>query len=111
MAKTASQPKAKVKVPNFANATPGFLVDELGEVRAKLKELQGQEGVLKEALQARLPKGTTAVTGEKYNAAITQTSQVRLDTDKIRSEMPEEWVAEHSKEITFTTIRTSRLAN
>lgn len=41
-------------MPNLANATPGGLVDMLGDVREQIKDLQKYEGIYKDALAARL---------------------------------------------------------
>lgn len=45
--------KKKFVMPNLANATPGGLVDMLGEVREEKKDLEKLEGIYKEAIAAR----------------------------------------------------------
>ena len=94
------------KPSNLANATPQFLVDELGGVRAKIKELQKEEGFLKEALKARVDETDTVVEGDLYAATIEQVFQMRFDSERTKLEMGPEWWAERQKEISFVTIKT-----
>lgn len=108
MAKAKSKSKSKSKMPNLDNATPGFLVDELGAVREQIKDLQKHEGYFKEALKARLEPGQTTVDGEVFSALIEEVEQVRLDTPLIRKDMDEEWLDEHSKLVEFIMIKTAR---
>jgi hypothetical protein len=96
------------KMPNLDNATPGFIVDELGSVREEIKNLVKFEGYYKEALKARLEPGQATVDGETFSALIVDTEQVRLDTARIKEDMDEVWLDEHSKLIEFITIKTAR---
>ena len=100
--------KLKSKMPDLDNATPGFLVDELGAVREKIKDLQKYEGYYKEALKARLEPGQATVDGEVFSALIDEVEQVRLDTTGIRKDMDEEWIDKYSKLVEFITIKTVR---
>lgn len=96
-------------MPNLSNATPEFLVDELGAVRNQIKELKKREGFFKQALEARLEPDQAEVAGEVYTATITLTVSERLDTASIRDEMSPEWINSHSKVSEYNTIRTKRL--
>lgn len=46
--------RERYQIPNFSNATPEFLTDELGETREQLALLKEKEGVIKAALGARM---------------------------------------------------------
>lgn len=48
--------KPKFEMPKLDNATPSFLIDELGKVREQIKHLEKYEGIYKEALQGRIRK-------------------------------------------------------
>jgi len=90
------------------NATPEFLVDELGPLRAQIKKLQKRENILKEAIKGRLPEDEDEIEGENWTAQITKTSQSRLNTTLIREHMDEKWVMEHTNVIEMTQIRTKK---
>lgn len=46
--------KPVFKTPNLSNFTPEGIADMLGDVRERIADLKKEEGVLKEALKARL---------------------------------------------------------
>ncbi len=96
------------RMPNLDNATPMSLTDDLGEVREKISALKKLEGIYKEALKARLDEGQQTVDGEKFSALIEVTTQSRLDQDKVKAETDPEVLKGWYKEISFTTIRTTR---
>ena len=50
---------AKYKLPNYQNATPAFLLDQLAEIRAKLNHLKALEKFTKTALEARVKDDPT----------------------------------------------------
>ncbi len=101
--------KVKNKVPNLDNATPGMLIDELGGLRSKISVLKKQEGFYKQALMARLEDGQTLVEGDQFfDGMIEDTVQERLDTPKIREDMDEDWIRDHTKVLEFKTIRTTK---
>lgn len=100
--------KKKFRMPDLSNATPGFLVDELGEVREKIAELKKLEGFYKEALLARSHE-VHSVEGETFVAGLTDRSQQRLDTAGLKEEFGEQWYQDHTKTITFREVRTTRL--
>jgi hypothetical protein len=101
--------KATVRVPNLDNATPGMLIDEIGVVREQMSSLKKTEGFLKQALTARLEEGQTIVEGDNtHDGLIENTVQERLDTPKIREDMDDEWIRDHTKVLEYKTIRTTR---
>lgn len=92
---------AEFTLPNLANATPEFLVDQIGQVKARLKNLEKYEGVFTQALLARLmvKKGTEGPEeepmlknafgehqGEKFIATIEPAvGSMRLNADKVKA--------------------------
>ncbi len=100
--------KKTFRMPDLSNATPTFLVDELGGVREQIKELQKLEGFYKEALQAR-SGGKTTIEGETFVALLTDQTQQRIDTKGLKEEFGEEWYQDHTKTIEFKKIQTTRL--
>lgn len=95
------------QLPNLANATPGFLADEYGELKARLSELERLTNFYKEAIKARLEPGESA-SGEKYTVMLQVQTQVRLDTAAIRKSMDEDWIAEHSTEIEMAKLMVAK---
>lgn len=53
--------KKQFKMPDLSNATPGGLVDMLGELREEIADLKKLEGIYKSALEAR--SGTKMTSG------------------------------------------------
>lgn len=97
--------KTKTEIPNLANATPEFLTDELGEVRAQIKKLEKLKDLYSEALQGRARLlGQTKFIGDKYTSEIVQMSRTGLDTAKVKESMDEDWVAEHSKTTEYSQV-------
>ncbi len=102
-------PKVKDAIPNLDNATPGMLVDEIGDIRVAMSRLKKREGFYKQALIARLDEGQTLIEGDKlYDGMLEETVQERLDTAKIREDMDEDWLRDHTKVIEFKTLRTTK---
>ncbi len=101
-----------IKIPNLANATPGFLADELGKTRESMKALMRYEGICKEGLKGRAQTPTKGdpieVQGRNFTATISEVSQSRIDTEKLKKTYGEDWYNEHCKEITFQKVSTSR---
>lgn len=96
-------------IPNLQNATATFLADELGDIRQKSKALDKFEKLIKTVLTTKKDAGAPAVQGERWNQEFQDGSQTRLDLEAVRAEMGEEWCSNHSKTITFITIRSSRI--
>ena len=92
---------SKLEMPNLANATPSFLIDEMGRLRAEIKKLEQMEGYYKEALKAQWPEGEKSHEGENYLAERLYVVQSRLDSAKIKEDMDEDWMSEHSKEVSY----------
>lgn len=101
--------KKKEKDPNLNNATPGFLVDEIGMLRTEMKALEKKEAFFKEALLARVKPGQR-VEGELYYAEISSECRTGLDTQRIKEEFGEDWCAERSKTTEYTKVSTKRMA-
>jgi hypothetical protein len=91
----SSSSSAKVKalseaksVPDLSNATPTFLLDEVGRIRAEANRLKFLEGVYKDALRARITtqqlNGEEPILGDKYVGYYENISQVRIDSEAVR---------------------------
>lgn len=97
-------PDIKKNPPNLENATPEWLVDELGRIRRIMSRVKKLEGFYKEALKARWPmiddpSGETYVTpegdvkikqvpvgmlrGEIYGVDYSMGSQSRVDMEAV----------------------------
>ncbi len=102
-------PKKNEGLPNLDNATPSFLVDELGSIRAEQKELKKREGYIKAALKARIKPGEYSIEGEKYTAEIIEQAQMRIDTDGVKTEMGSQWWEDHCKLVEFQQIKVTAI--
>lgn len=76
------------QVPDLTNATPTFLLDEIGRIRVEASRLKFMEGVYKDALRGRITNaqlhGEEPIVGEKYVGYYEDISQVRIDSDAVR---------------------------
>lgn len=111
-------PDIKKNPPNLENATPEWLVDELGRIRRIFSRAKKLEGYYKEALKARWPmiddpSGETYTTpegdikikripvgmlrGEIYGVDYSLGSQSRVDLDAVT-----EFYAKHDEEVPRT---------
>lgn len=112
----------RFKAPDLSNATPEFLVDEIGYLRDQKKQIEKAEGFYKEALTSRLTEGEREVTGETYVATLNSQTQERLSSEPVRAfierlqkadgqqlmvtlEEAQSWF----KTITFDVLRTEKL--
>ncbi len=95
------------EMPDTRAMSDKQLVDALGELRETIKTWSAQEKYFSTALKARFPTGGMAE-GATYNVSVTEQSQSRLDTDKIRKDMSLEWIEEHSKSISFQKLSVDR---
>jgi hypothetical protein len=102
--------KPKVDLPNLDNATPGFIVDELGRIREEMSRLKTLEGYYKQALQGRRADGQNAISGTLFDALISEETQIRVSSDKVRNYFAAdaEGLASVCDEISFQVIRTTR---
>ena len=91
---------------DFISKTTAEIIDELGGIQARIKELKAIEGQYKEALKARICPGQEVVTG-RYRAKMTTQYRNTLDYQRVRQEMGEEWWEEHcvEKEVHILTIK------
>jgi hypothetical protein len=68
----------------LSNATPGYLADEIGSIRAEIKEMQ-------EVLDARIEDfkrlGEETVTGELYYGSISTGDRRTLDTKAMKEKL------------------------
>lgn len=101
--------KKNEDLPNLDNATPSFLVDELGSIRSEQKVLKKREGYIKAALQARIKPGEYKIEGEKYAAEIIEQAQMRIDTDLVKTEMGSQWWEDHCKLVEFQQIKVTEI--
>lgn len=98
--------RQKFKLPDLSNATPSFLVDELESCRALQSHYKTLEGVLKQALKARMETGATEVKGEKYTAVFTQRSKRSLSSELVIAKFGEEALADCYVDSEYEEIRT-----
>lgn len=94
------------RLPDFSNATPGFLADELGDIREAKKWLEKMEGLYKDALDARRDKTKPSVEGERYTAVYSTVTQSRISADKVKALLTPEQLASVMNETTFTQVKT-----
>jgi hypothetical protein len=77
---------AKANLPNLENATPGGLIDIIGDLRAQQKELKQREGIYTEALKGRFPTEFAAgIEGEAFIMNPTTVTQTRLETENVKA--------------------------
>lgn len=81
----------------------GEIADRLGRIAAMKAELKTYEEGLKDVL---IELGEDAVEGELFRATVSSFPQTKLDTDAIRAEMDEDWIAAHSMTQRITQVRT-----
>jgi len=95
------------QMPNLANATPSFLVDELGALKRQISDLEKTEAFLKEALKARL-KDQRTVVGEQFTMIITTVTQERIDPNKVRELLTPKQLEKVINAVTFDQMRFTR---
>jgi len=86
--------KTNDKIPDLSNATPGFLIDEIGKLREEQKRIKFLEGFYKQALEARASKaqlnGTEFIQGEKYIGDRSFQAQKRINSELVVEELKNE---------------------
>jgi len=99
------------KPPNFANATPEYLIDALGEIREMSKKCKKWEGWFKEAILGRRADFKAAINGEAYSGLLVDGEQVRIDSDAVREHFKDdpETLEKLMKVIPMVTIKTTRV--
>jgi predicted phage-related endonuclease len=98
----APQPKAPAAEPVKSNTAP--IVDEYGTVDAEIKRLEKRKKELGDQLREL---GVGEYPGSKCKAVISTFSTNRLDTDGLKSALPEEMITKFTKtsETTKITIK------
>jgi hypothetical protein len=77
------------------------MVDELAQVRDKLRALAAREKHLKDAFRA---SGAGIYRGEHYQIQIGFSTQNRVDMDAVRDTLGEAWIQEHTKPVEVMNI-------
>lgn len=95
-------------LPKLDNATPGFIVDELGKAREQEKEAKFWVGFYKDQLRAKFPNLTEDVMGEVYCADVVEVVQERFDTERFKADYPELY-QEYKKTVEFEQVKTSKI--
>lgn len=79
--------------------------DELADVREKIKVLGVREEELKKAILA----GEVELLGDEFVAVITTTTSERIDSKKLRKDIPAEQLAPFLVSSTSTSVRLERM--
>jgi hypothetical protein len=77
------------------------LVDELGDLKARIAELETREKSLRHELIAR---GSAIAEGRSYSASITEAVRWTLDAKAVRSEMGDAWWNARCRQAVVTTV-------
>ena len=77
------------------------MVDELAQVRDKMRALAAREKHLKEAFRS---SGAGIYRGEHYQIEVTFGSQERADMDAVRAALGVKWMQEHTKTVETMNI-------
>jgi hypothetical protein len=96
-------PKATAQIitRSLHNLALPALVDELGDLKAQIAELETREKGLREELIAR---GSATAEGQSYSASITEAVRWTLDAKVVRSEMGDAWWNERCRQAVVTTV-------
>lgn len=100
----------------LAQLTDVALIDSVGVVRQSKKDLEAFDNAAKIALDTRFGTYEDAtkpleVSAKHYNMVMSLRSRTGLDSEKIKAEMGEEWVANHSKTTSYKEFRFPPLQN
>jgi len=99
-------------IPNLENATPEYLVDEIGRIRIEAARLKYLEGIFRQALEARCTKehldGGSLITGDRFIGHFENVTQERLDTQSVRDYFQNnpEILKELMKIVSFRQLKT-----
>lgn len=96
--------KPKVDLPNLANATHAFLVDEIGRLDEEEKRATILKDYHKEALKAILG-GKLQVEGERYTINIGMFDQTRINADLVRENVSPEILEKVTVRSSVTQMR------
>lgn len=96
------------KAPTLANATPSFLVDELKEVRDRIKPMATYEKLLANLVKSQRPTETNRIVGERFVGDFKFIEKRIPDKEKIQTEMGLDWWDEHCKDSKYWQITLSK---
>lgn len=102
--------KATFRMPDLSNATPEFLVDEMGKLSLIENHAKKMRKVLREALFARIgydstiPNENVSIPGEMFQANIGQSHPMRFDQAAFKEDDPDTY-QKYCKEGLVTTAR------
>lgn len=108
----------KAKLAAMHNATPDFLTDELGNVRAKQKVLKDEEDLIKTVLTTKLETmekdkkffpSQDAIKGSKYILQVIKTTVARFSQDKAKEFLTPEQFEQCFVSSPMTQYRCKRL--
>ena len=81
----------------------GALVDELGELKAQIAELEKKESALKKQIQEAV--GTGAAEGSLFRVTVTVSQRETLDMEAVRNHLSPQFIRAHTTSKDVTTIR------
>ena len=82
------------------------LVDQFGAAQAEYELAKRQYEELRDAImKVALSRETDTLDSGRFTVKLSVSSRVWLNAERIRDEMPEDWVTEHEKEKTVVTVR------
>lgn len=102
--------KVKYKLPDLTNATPAFLIDEIGKLAEASNHAKKLSKMYKEALTARLPdyRETEEFQGDTFKLRRNKYTMERLDNDKAKETLDRAGLLnEHLKVLEITSMRTT----
>ena len=79
---------AKREIPDLSNATPTFLVDQIGLQRQIQKDAKFLEGIYKQALDARRDKTVDFVEGDTFRGEYTTSPRESVNSGAVRADFP-----------------------
>jgi len=95
--------KPKLVMP--ANATPEFLIDELGRLRDEIKERTDLQDFYKAGLKARAKElNVTTITGEKYVGEYVDMERSGIPIEAVRAHTTKEWQEENTVITAYTQL-------
>ncbi len=97
----------KFNVPQFGNATPETLVDEVARIRKWKAYFEAADKVLGTALKARIGDKKN-VDGEAYKMARETVKQIRISPDLCREHLTPELLAKVEYELSIEQMRFTR---
>lgn len=105
----------KAKLASMHNATPSFLCDELGNVRAQIKVLQEEESLIKTVLATKLENNQNfqpdkeAIKGGRYILQVIKTKVSRFSQEAAKKFLSEDQFNSCFVESDMTQYRVKRI--